>query len=99
MGDRTERVTIRLTPQERAALEWLATEAHTTAAGLVRAWVAPWVGRVPGGAAVAAGALGAPGAGEGRAGTEAARDRGAAASDETGAGWVLVPVEWPDGAR
>lgn len=55
MGDRTERVTIRLTPQERAALEWLATEAHTTAAGLVRAWVAPWVGRVPGGAAAAAG--------------------------------------------
>lgn len=96
MGDRTERVTIRLTPQERAALEWLATEAHTTAAGLVRAWVAPWVGRVPGGAAEAAGA---PGAVVADAEPEAALDRGAAASDETGAGWVLVPVEWPDGAR
>ena len=96
MADRTERVTIRMTPQERAALEGLAAEAHTTAAGLVRAWVAPWVGRVPGGAAEAAGA---PGAGVADAEPEATLDRGAAASDETGAGWVLVPVEWPDGAR
>lgn len=44
-AEKTERVTIRMTPQERAALEWLAAEAGTTTAGVVRAWVAPWVGR------------------------------------------------------
>lgn len=95
-AEKTERVTIRMTPQERAALEWLAAEAGTTAAGVVRAWVAPWVGRARRGADEAG--SGAPAA-EATAVPDAGAAHGEAAVDEAGVVWEVVPAEWPDVAK